>query len=322
MSLQRNVRGDIMLYRLLQTVPRGERLTRGALVCALSLATLAPVPAFAGACSAEVATTLAGRKGLHAQTVDGEWRPVRGPLPAEKVRRFAYVGRLTDAAPGREGAAVVRFARLRGPAESEATTVGLRRPDAAPSCGVRALPLLSWTGLDFGAGQKVGVDVYIAHHLADQDVSSVITNFHVDYASLDEGCVSTQKNSKGRRTAFLNVTDGDAERAVPTVARKVIDTLLPSAQANPSSAPAPAATAAEPPNYGERFRREREAFAAFGAVETQIHTYPLAGDRLCVSFAPARALDAEAGTRWSVEVVDLDAPQPRLRRDRYRIDWR
>ena len=124
-----------MLCRLFQAVPRGERLTRGALACALSLATLAPVPAFAGACSAEVATTLAGRKGLHVQTVDGEWRPVRGPLPAEKVRRFAYVGRLTDAAPGREGAAVVRFARLRGPAESEATTVGLRRPDAASSCG-------------------------------------------------------------------------------------------------------------------------------------------------------------------------------------------
>lgn len=313
-----------MLHLLHRAVSRrGARLGAALLMAALP-GIAAPGIAWGGACREEVAASLGGRKGLYVQTADGAWRPYGRSAAAGSIRRFAYVGRLTDEMSGREGAVVVRFARLRGPQDSEARTVGLRRPDAAPTCGTRALRLLgvrpfNWGSLDFVGGQRVGVDIFIAHHLADQDVSSVITNFHVDYRSLDEGCVSTQKNVKGRRTAFLAETDDDAERAVPTVARKVMSSLGFSSTALAGPAGGAGRVAA---GYGERFRKEREAFAAFGAVETQIHTYPLTGRNMCVSFAPSRAIDASAGARWSVEIVDLDAPRQRPRRDRYSIDWR
>ena len=313
---------------------RGAAL-RGAALGAIVLAAVTPEVARAGACSDEVAAALAGRKGLHIQTMAGDWKPLRSSVQTGQVKRFAYVGRLTDDVSERQGAAVVRFARLRGPADEEAKTIGLRRPDAVPSCGMRALRLfsaglLSWTRIDFTGGEPVDVDIFIAHHMADQDLSSVITDFHIDYRSLNEGCVSTQKNSHGRRTAFLAVADGDAERAVPTVASRVFGTLFPTAQASPSdpqperpgTAPAPSTSATAPTGYRERFRRERQAFAAYGVVETQIHTYPLTSNRVCVSFAPSRSLDASPGARWSVEIVDLDTPHQSTRRDRYKIDWR
>lgn len=290
----------------------------------LATATLIAVPqtpGWAGACSDDIVAAIGKRKGLFAETLYGEWTPVSQWLDDGSVRRFAYVGRFTDEAPDREGAVVVRISRLRlQQADPAAKLIGLRRPDAAPTCGKRAFRafgyrVFGWTGLDFVGGQKVRVDTFIAHHLADQDVSSVITGFHIDYRSLDDGCVSTQKNQKGRRTAFLAEADGDAMRAVPTVAKKLAANLgigpAVGAEAKPGTQ-----------SYAQRMRREQDTFSTYGAVETQIHTYPLDGERMCVSFTPSRAIEAAPGTRWSIAVVDLDEPGKDPRRSRFNFEWR
>lgn len=281
-------------------------------------------PALAGPCSPATAEAIGARPGLYVEQAAGQWSRAGGRMQAEGARRFAFVGRRTDNVPAAEGATAVRISRLRADAaETAAKRIALRRPDAAPTCGPRAwqilgMRVLGWRGLDFVGGQRVDVDTYIVHHLFDQDASSVLTDFHVDYRSLDEGCVSSQKSVGGRRTAFLAATDDEAIPAVPLVARKVGEQL----SLNFGIGAAVGATVeGGGTDYKSRLQLERQAFAEFGAVESQIHTYPLNGERMCVTFAPARAIALEPGARWKVELVDLDERNARPRRSVFDIVW-
>lgn len=287
---------------------------------ALLLALLFAGSAQAGPCSDDSFAQIGARPGLWAEQRDGAWLRVNGhALDGSEVRRFAYVGRVTDAQREREGAAVVRISRLRASEQDPvAERIALRRPDSRTTCGFRAWRLIQWRGLDFVGGQRVKIDTYIAHHMIDQDISSEITNFHIDYPSLTDGCVSTQKNKDGRRTAFLAETDGDAFKAGPAVMAQVRRAI----GAHIGISTAYGATAGTRENGpATAVEREKRAFAAFNAVESQIHAYPLDGKRVCIAFAPAATMDRSAGGRWVIELVDLDYPSANPRRNRFNIVW-
>ncbi len=299
------------------------RSARWAMMATMMAVVVATGPAGAGPCSQATAEAIGTRPGLYVEQEDGSWSRAGARMQAEGARRFAFVGRRTDKVPAAEGATAVRISRLRADAaETAVKRIALRRPDAAPSCGPRTwrvlgLRVLGWRGLDFVAGQRVDVDTYIVHHLFDQDASSVLTDFHVDYRSMDEGCVSSQKNAGGRRTAFLAVTDDDAIATVPLVARSVRQQVVQNFGIG-SAIGAPATNGSD---FKSRLQLERQAFAEFGAVESQIHTYPLNGERMCVTFAPASAIALEPGARWKVEFVDLDERDARPRRRAFDILW-
>ncbi len=236
------------------------------------------------------------------------WRFVRdgATLNVEEVRALVFLGRATKAIPSKpnkEGAVTISLAQGLTNGETPVTRVLLRRPQAKSTCGTRSrIPNLLSFLTDFIKGEGEDVGLYISYHVTNTSNSSVIENFHVNYAPHDRDCVGTDSPDGQRRTAFLEIYDGPPIRAEAELVANVVRGLMSKAVADEKK---PDKMPVQPLPNGSRgiVETETKHFKTLASYESQIHTYPL-GQRLCVNIN--YGLWTKGATSM-IKAVDLDA---------------
>lgn len=305
---------------------RARRLLEAGLACSITLLPGGLDAARADCPDAALARAGSGPPVLLAKWTDGEWRRVNGaPLDPDQVVQLAYVGRSTAPRERSQGALAVRISRpvARETQEPAARTVTMRRPLARNSCGF----VITLLPRDYTIAQSASVDEFIDYHLRTTSNSNMIYAYHIRYASPTDGCVRTDAQRRNRRTAFLADTDGPPVPTGAVVAEEALSIFDLRGYFVGKAVAAPAQEAAPPRESRQAalrkaYDREKRTFAAFAAVESQIHTYPL-GTRACAAFAPPDTLGARAGTTWVIEVVDLDGEATgKGRRQTFPVSWR
>lgn len=254
-------------------------------------------------------------RGLWAHDMsDNRWVPVSysQTLASASIDRFAYIGRKTRKVDNSEGALSVKILSVPLPGADTATKyVLLRRTTPESNCGVRSYLLWYLTHIDFLIGLNVSVNDYIEFHATDSDAIGTIARFHADYIDAEGYCANSSTNDK--RSAFLIEHHSEPIRGSDAVIATIKRFFDVSSKA--SDDPDVKAKNVKVPSV---IKDQLTKFRQYSEVETQVHTYGLNGDPVCVAFS-----DRYRTGSSEIEIVDLDATRgSAFRRSRLKINWR